>query len=281
MKLATYKERDRCGWGVVEGDHIFRLSSANEPQFASIKTFLEQGKLSDLHRALDSADTIPLSDTALTAPIPDTRLLLGIGFNYESHAEDMGREIPDFPVTFVKSPSALTGPGGDICHDGLSDTLDYEGELGLVIGRTCRNVKRQAAREHVAGALVLNDLSLREYVVPNRFTLAKSGDGFAPMGPWMTTVDEIDDLGELRIRTWVNGELRQDASTSDMIFAWDEIIEIVSRFLTLQPGDIILTGSPPGSGVSFDPPKYLQGGDRIRVQIDGLGEIENQVTSSK
>ena len=279
MKLATFKVGNCHHWGIVTGDEVLDVSQAAGSVFPTLRSFLEQSAVDDaqLQRTADLAESRPLSSVELIAPIPDSRLLLGIGFNYASHAEDMGRETPDFPVTFVKSPSALTGPYGDIYHSGISDTLDYEGELGLVVGRTCRNVKRAEARDYLAGALVLNDLSLREYVVPNRFTLAKSGDGFAPMGPWMTTVDEIPDLGNLQIKTWVNGELRQDANTSDMIFAWDEIVETISRFLTLQPGDIILTGSPQGSGIAFDPPKYLQAGDRIRVEIDDLGVIENEV----
>ncbi len=233
-----------------------------------------------LARALAGAPRLALAHVELLAPLPAPRHFFAAGLNYADHAREMGVPPPKLPRLFVKLPGTIQRPYGPILHPGHSDTLDYEGELGLVIGRRCRDVPRERAREVIAGWLVVDDLSLREFVNPDTLVVAKGCDTFAPLGPWLTTADEVPDPRRLRIRTWVDGELRQDGSTAELIHGPEELVAWCSRGITLEPGDLITTGSPPGSGHGMRPPRYLRPGQVVRVEIDGLGAIENRVEAA-
>ena len=222
-------------------------------------------------------EPIPLAEVTLLAPLRPGKLI-GIGLNFRDHAAETGTTPPPEPLLFAKLPSAVTGPAGPVRRPPYTTELDYEGELAVVVGRTARDVPRERALEHVFGYAVVDDVSARDRQREEpQWVRAKGGDGFAPLGPWITTADEVPDPQALRIRTWVNGELRQDGRTRDMVFTVAELIAYCSSSFTLEPGDVILTGTPAGVGAGRRPPEFLEPGDRVRVEIDGLGAIEHDV----
>ncbi|HEY0746004.1 MAG TPA: fumarylacetoacetate hydrolase family protein [Steroidobacteraceae bacterium] len=231
-----------------------------------------------LNAATAVAPRLALKDVTLLAPIESPRHFFAAGLNYADHAKEMGIALPTQPRLFIKLPGTIASPFGSVRHPGFSDTLDYEGELALVVGRTCRDVAEKEARQYIGGFMIANDLSLRALVNQDTLVLGKGCDGFAPQGPWLTTPEEVPDPRALRIRTWVNGELRQDGSTRELIYGPEALLAWCSRGITLSPGDIISTGSPPGSGHGMKPSRYLQPGDRIRIEIELLGAIENIIT---
>jgi 2-keto-4-pentenoate hydratase/2-oxohepta-3-ene-1,7-dioic acid hydratase in catechol pathway len=185
---------------------------------------------------------------------------------------------PEFPVFFNKQTTCVTGPGDPIHVPRVSALVDYEGELGIVIGRRCRHVPAARAHEVIAGYTVVNDVTVRDWQFKSpTMTIGKSFDTHGPTGPWVVTADEIADPQDLRLRTWVNDELLQDASTKEMVFDCAQQIETLSTAFTLEPGDIIATGTPAGVGIVRNPPVFLQPGDTVRIEIDGIGVLENPV----
>ena len=224
-----------------------------------------------------TGDPFPLDGAEFLAPLsPGT--IFGIGLNYRAHAAETGAEPPPEPHVFVKLASSATAPGGPVVRPSYTDELDYEGELAVVVGRAAKDVVARDALGVVAGYAVMNDVSARDRQRSEpRWIRAKGGDTFAPFGPWITSADEVPDPQALRIRTWVNDELRQDGDTGDMVFGVAALIEYCSHSFTLRPGDVIATGTPAGVGIGFDPPRFLAPGDRVRIAIDGLGEIEQRV----
>lgn len=210
----------------------------------------------------------PLSEVALLAPVPEPPTIYAIGMNYASHIAEMGGEPPEAPVVFVKVRGSAAPPGGPIRCPKVVRRLDYEGELVIVIG----------AGGRIAGYCIADDVTARDLQRREpQWTRAKGADTFCPFGPWVTTADEVTDPGNLQLRTWVNGDLRQDANTCDLVFGCDELVQFIGQTCTLVPGDLILTGTPSGVGMGLDPPQYLQPGDRIRIEIERLGVIEHQV----
>ena len=210
----------------------------------------------------------PLEDVELLAPVPAPRAIYGIGLNYASHAAETGAEPPPQPIVFTKVPGAVAPPGGPIRCPEVVRRLDYEGELVVVIG----------ANGQIGGYCVADDVSARDLQGREpQWTRAKGADTFCPYGPWITTPDEVPDPGDLRLRTWVNGELRQDARTSDLIFGCQQLVDFIAETCTLEPGDLILTGTPSGVGIGLDPKQFLSSGDVVRIEIEGLGSIEHAV----
>jgi 2-keto-4-pentenoate hydratase/2-oxohepta-3-ene-1,7-dioic acid hydratase in catechol pathway len=214
------------------------------------------------------ADSWPLAEVTQLAPVPDPGTVYAIGLNYAKHIEETGGQRPEFPIVFVKVRGSVAPPGGPIRCPPVVRRLDYEGELTIVMGRD-----GQIAGFCIADDVTARDLQGRE----PQWTRAKGADTFCPVGPWVTTADEIDDPHQLGLRTWVNGELRQDSNTSDLIFGCQQLVEFIGQTCTLQPGDLILTGTPSGVGMGMDPPRFLKAGDRVRIAIDQLGEIEHSV----
>jgi 2-keto-4-pentenoate hydratase/2-oxohepta-3-ene-1,7-dioic acid hydratase in catechol pathway len=228
--------------------------------------------------ALDGADRWPLAEVTLLAPIRRPPKFLAIGLNYRDHIEEGGRPVPEFPVVFNKQSTCVNDPFADVPIPAAApDHVDYEGELGLVIGRECRAVSRADAASVVAGYLVVDDVSVRDWQGKSpTMTLGKSWDGHGPTGPWLVTADEIGDPHGLEMRTWVNDELRQSTTTDQMVFdCWDQI-ETISTVCTLEPGDIIATGTSSGVAAYFDPPKFLKHGDVVRIEIERIGVIEHR-----
>lgn len=210
----------------------------------------------------------PLTAVTLLAPIPDPGTAYAIGLNYAKHVEESGATAPAKPLVFVKVRGSITAPGGPIVCPSVVTELDYEGELTIVIGRDGK----------IAGFCIADDVSARDLQsTENQWTRGKGADTFCPYGPWITTVDEIPSGDDLHLQTWVNGELRQDSRTSDLIFDCQTLVDFIAETNTLAPGDLILTGTPSGVGLGFEPPKYLSSGDVIKIRIEGLGEIEHSV----
>jgi acylpyruvate hydrolase len=208
-----------------------------------------------------------LEDAELLEPLRP-RAIFGIGLNYMAHAREQGKQPPEVPIVFMKLPSSAAAPGAPVRCPAVVRRLDYEGELAVVMG-----ADGQVAGYAVADDVTARDLQGRE----QQWTRAKGFDGSCPFGPWVTTADEIADPQDLALRTWVNGELRQDARTSDLIFGIADLIAFLRETCTLAPGDLILTGTPSGVGMALDPPRFLQTGDVVRIEIEGLGAIEHRV----
>jgi 2-keto-4-pentenoate hydratase/2-oxohepta-3-ene-1,7-dioic acid hydratase in catechol pathway len=218
---------------------------------------------------------VPLDDVELLAPLTPGKLI-GVGLNYRDHAAETGAELPREPLLFAKLTTSVTAPRGDVVRPAYTEELDYEGELAVVIGRRARGVGADAALDHVFGYAVMNDVTARDRQrAEPQWVRAKGGDTFAPFGPWVTTGDEVPDPQALAIRTTVNGELRQDGSTADMVFPVAALVAWCSASFTLEPGDVITTGTPAGVGVARG--AFLAPGDRVRVEIEGLGALDNTV----
>ncbi len=282
MKLCTFSQAGVLRVGAVVGDELVDLASAAPELPRELASLLAAGPAA-LERARAAAASarqrIPLSEVALAAPIPRPPKFLAIGLNYADHVAEAGLETPKLPTVFNKQSTCVVGPSDPVHLPRVSSALDYEGELGFVIGRRCRHVPRARAHEVIAGYLVVDDVTVRDWQlrVPT-WTMGKSFDTHGPIGPWLTTADEIDPSG-LRLRTWVNGELRQDSSTKHLIFDCAAIVEHLSTAFTLEPGDVIATGTPGGVGITLKPPRLLKAGDRVRIEIEGLGALENPIVA--
>lgn len=260
MKLATFEAPGHSSAlsGFIQDDRVIAFGGEN-----GVKEALDAGRVPG-----PSGGSWPLHDIRLLAPIPEPGTIYAIGLNYADHIAEMGGTAPEQPVVFVKVRGSVAAPGGPIvCPDAVR-RLDYEGEMAIVIG----------ADGEIGGFCVADDVSARDLQKREpQWTRAKGADTFCPFGPWVTTADEVADPGNLGLRTWVNDELRQDSNTSNLIFGCDELVAFIAQTCTLRPGDLILTGTPNGVGQAQDPPRFLQSGDRVRIAIDGLGEIEHPV----
>jgi 2-keto-4-pentenoate hydratase/2-oxohepta-3-ene-1,7-dioic acid hydratase in catechol pathway len=260
VKLATFRatEPDHPLAGEVVGDRIV----AFRDQSTTVRDILAG------ESAERGPDWWPLSEVTLLAPVLNPRAIYAIGLNYAKHIEETGGRVPEQPIVFVKVLGSVAPPGGPIRSPPVVRRLDYEGELTIVIG----------AGGRIGGYCVADDVSARDLQGREpQWTRAKGADTFCPFGPWITTADEIPDPGSLRLRTWVNDDLRQDSNTSDMIFGCQELVDFIAQTCTLMPGDLILTGTPSGVGMGLDPPQFLQSGDVVRIEIEQLGTIEHAV----
>lgn len=227
-------------------------------------------RLASGDRAPAAGPARPLADVALLAPVPRPGAIYGVGLNYAAHAAETGGEPPPQPIVFTKVPNASAPPGGPVVCPRVVRRLDYEVELAVVIG----------AGGAVGGYAVADDVSARDLQRREpQWTRAKGADTFCPWGPWITTPDEVTDPEDLRITSHVNGELRQDSRTSDLIFGIEALVAFLSETCTLDPGDLILTGTPSGVGMAMDPPQFLQDGDVVRCEIEGLGAIEHPIAA--
>ena len=260
MKLATFTVpgSDEPRSGLVEGDRVRSFGGRD-----GVGEVLASGRA-----PTPDGGEWALNDVTLLAPVPHPGTVYAIGLNYAKHVEETGGTKPDQPIVFVKVAGSVAPPGGPIRCPEVVKRLDYEGELTIVIG----------AGGQIGGYCVADDVSARDLQRREpQWTRAKGADTFCPYGPWITTADEVPDPGNLRLRTWVNGELRQDSSTADLIFSCDELVAFIAQTCTLQPGDLILTGTPNGVGAAMDPPAWLESDDTVRIAIESLGEIEHRV----
>ena len=280
MRIATFEQDGVCRVGIVHDDGIVDLSRVAPNLPSTTLGLLEAGPaaLRDAAAAADGAERLPLEKVTLQAPIARPPKFFGVGLNYADHVAESGLERPKHPTIFNKQSTCVTGPGSPIQRPRVSTALDYEGELGFVIGRRCRHVARDDAREVIAGYVVVNDVSVRDWQlrVPT-WTMGKSFDTHGPMGPWLVTPDELPDPHALRLRTWVNGELRQESNTKQLIFDCFTLVEHLSTAFTLEPGDVVATGTPGGVGMAMKPPRLLVPGDVVKIEIEGIGALENPV----
>lgn len=289
MRLATYRHQNRRAVGRLSADgqalEAFELGPEEERR--GVLSLVERLAAGSALPATGPA--IPLAQVTLEAPLPRPRRnIFCVGKNYYEHAHEFARSgfdssaasgaVPDAPIIFSKVPECVTGPATPILIDPqASEAVDYEAELAVVIGKGGRGISRARALDHVFGYTIVNDVTARDLQGRHKqWLIGKSQDSFCPMGPWLVTADEID-LADTAVRCWVNGELRQDANTKALIFDVPTLIETLSRGLTLLPGDIIATGTPAGVGIGFNPPKYLRPGDVVRIEIGGIGVLENPV----
>jgi 2-keto-4-pentenoate hydratase/2-oxohepta-3-ene-1,7-dioic acid hydratase in catechol pathway len=281
MKLARYTVDGATQIGVIHGGRVIPVAALLSAAPATIREVLAAGPalLQALAAALPAAKAgRALADVRLEAPIPDASKYLAIGMNYQDHADEAaaaGINIPKNQLWFNKQVSCITGPYDAVRKPRVSQKMDYEAELGVVIGKRCRNVSESDARRVVGGYFVSNDLTARDWQFASpTYTLGKSFDSHGPIGPWITTADEIEDPHALQMRLWVNGELRQSSITKMIHSIWQQIHHL-SQVMTLEPGDLIATGTSAGVGIAMG--KFLQPGDVVKVEIEQLGHIENAV----
>lgn len=226
-----------------------------------------------------SGERTPLSGLRLRAPVPHPGKIFGVGLNYRDHAKETGQPVPEVPILFAKFANSVIGPGEPIVVPAATRRPDYEAELGVVIGSTAREVSVDDALDHVAGYLCCNDVSARDLQLStSQWTQGKAIDTFLPCGPWLVTSDEVPDPQALAIRCILNGEVMQDSSTAQMVFGVAELVSFISQTCTLEPGDLIATGTPPGVGFARTPPVWLKDGDEVTIEIDGLGALTNPVS---
>ena len=280
MKLATFTHQGATRIGVVVGNEVVDLAAAAAELPREMEAFLAAGPsaLERARGAVRGGARIPIEALKLEAPCLRPRKFLAIGLNYADHIAETGRPAPEFPVFFNKQTTCVHGPYDPIWMPRVSDKLDYEGELAFVIGRRCRHVPKARAHEVIAGYLICNDVSVRDWQqrAPT-MTLGKSFDTHGPLGPWLVTPDELGDPHGLDLETTVDGERRQKSNTVNLVFNCFDQIETLSTAFTLEPGDVISTGTCGGVGVAMNPRGYLKVGQRVRVTISGLGQIENLV----
>lgn len=280
MRLATFTHRGHTRVGMVDGDGVIDTAAAGGiPRDMPGVLAGGQGVRKTLEAlAASAAPRIPLAELKLEAPVLQPRKFLAIGLNYGEHIAETGLERPAFPTFFNKQVSCVNGPYDPIHRPRVSEKLDYEGELGFVIARRCRHVPRERAEDVIGGYLIVNDVSVRDWQAQApTMTLGKSFDTHGPIGPWIVTADELGDPLALEIQTWVNDERRQCFGTAEMLFTPADMVAVLSTAFTLEPGDIISTGTGSGVGVKMKPRGYLKAGDTVRVSISGIGELANPV----
>lgn len=278
MKLAAFSQGGSAHLGVVDGSRVRELTFGSR-QPVDMIALLSDPQLRQKAVAQCAGPEFELAAVRLEAPVARPRKFLGLGASYRAHAAEMQRPTGagQGQIWFNKQVTSVNAPYGDVHLPLGTDTLDYEGELALVIGRSGRRVKGAAAAALIAGFTICNDFSVREWQRRSpTHTLGKSFDTHGPIGPWIVTADELDAT-HLELRTWVNGELRQHGNTRDLLWTFSEMIEELTFAFTLEPGDILTTGTPAGVGAGRAPPSFLTAGDVVRVEIEGIGRIENRV----
>ena len=278
MKLVTFSHQGATRIGFVAGEEVVDLAAAAPDLPQEMSAFLAAGANALEQARSTSGPRLPLASVKLEAPVLRPPKFLAIGLNYADHVAESGIEKPKHPVVFNKQSTCVTGPYDPIHSPRASQALDYEGELAFVIGRRSRHVPKERAHEVIAGYLVCNDVSTRDWQFrAQTMTLGKSFDTHGPLGPWIVTPDEVGDPHSLGLRTWVNGELRQESNTKHLIYDCFDQVETLSTVCTLEPGDVISTGTPAGVGMAMDPRSRLEPGDVVRVEIERIGWIENPV----
>jgi len=287
VRLVNFElEGERC-LGALDGEAVVDLSDSGLPN--DTIDLIAQWDRSKAEHAVGQGSRLPVAEVRLLAPLAPRKNIVAVGRNYRDHAKEFSdsgfdasekQMIPEHPVIFTKAPTSVIGPDESIVlANDPTGTTDYEGEMAVVIGRSARHISPEGAMDHVFGWTIVNDVTARELQKRHvQWFVGKSPDTFCPIGPVITTVDELPDIGASWLRTTVNGELRQEAPISDLIFDVPTLIATLSSVLTLEPGDLIATGTGQGVGIGFDPPRYLKAGDVVEISIDGIGTLRNPVT---
>lgn len=281
MKIATFESDGRISYGVVKNDGIVDAGSHFSGRFPDVRGLISARALDELEQlARQTPANLKLSEIRLLKPIPNPGKILCVGVNYPDRAAEYkdNAEQPKYPSIFVRFPASLVASEEAIVRPPESTQLDYEGEVALIVGRRGRRVRESDALGHVAGYTICNEGTIRDWLRHGKFnvTPGKNFERTGAVGPWVVTADEIG-AQPMRIITRVNGEIRQDDTTDRMIFSIPFLISYISHFCTLEPGDILITGTPTGAGARFDPPRYLVPGDVVEVQVPGIGTLRNRV----
>ena len=281
MKLCTFTHGRRTRIGVVVGELVIDLPAVDPELPSDMISFLAAGDeaMARAEEAQTNPDvSFPVADVVLEAPVPRPGKILAIGLNYADHVAETGGTAPSVQMWFNKQTTATNRPYGSINKPAVSDTLDYEGELAFVIGKRAKHVPKERAAEVIAGYCCGNDVSVRDWQAASRtMQIGKSFDTHAPFGPWIVTADEVEDPHNLGIRTVVNDEVRQNSNTEHLIFNCFEQVEHLTKSFTLEPGDVIFTGTSSGVAAAMRPPKWLKAGDEVRIEIEKVGYIEHTV----
>ena len=279
MKLVNFLFKGEKNVGALLEDGVCSFKSISDKYPMSMLEFIEQiDKLSpEVSKFIDSnPEVIPLSEIEFLPVIERPGKVLAVGLNYKDHAKETGMDLPEVPMIFTKQSTSVLGHQGEIHKPKVSDAVDYEGEMAFVIGKKCRHVSKEDALEVIAGVTICNDVSVRDWQIASpTFTMGKSFDTHCPIGPYIVTMDEISDIHNLKIKTYVNDELRQDSCTDQLIFDCFDLIEHITKAFTLEPGDIIATGTSSGVGVILG--KYLVPNDVVRIELENVGTLENKV----
>lgn len=279
MRLITFQAAGEAPQpGAIQGEHVVRLATAGFPDVLSIIQAGSEGRRRVEEALAQPApgNAVPLAGVRLLAPIARPPKIICIGLNYRDHAAETKSEIPKTPIIFTKYGNTVTGPGAPIVLPKNSVKPDYEAEFAFVIGPGGRHIPAAKWREHVFGYLCFNDVSARDFqLATSQWTIGKTFDTFAPMGPWLTTADEIADPHNLDIQLSINGEVLQKSNTRNLIFGIPELIEYLSSVMTLEPGDVVATGTPAGVGLGRHPHRWLRPGEEVVVEIEGLGALKN------
>ena len=281
MKLVTFVHNGSTRIGALVGaDRVVDFSQADPSLPGDMIGLLRGGEaaLAAARQAAGSSQTIALADVKLLAPVPHPDKIICIGLNYSDHAAETGQPIPKFPIVFSKYSNTVIATGENIVLPRVSNEVDYEAELGFVIGKTARHVSAANALEYIAGYMPINDVSARDYQTRiSQWTMGKTFDTFAPMGPALVTSDEVGDPGNLAINLTINGETLQNSNTNKLIFGVPQLVEALTEVMTLQPGDVVSTGTPPGVGMARNPKRYMRPGDVVNITIEKLGTLSNPV----
>lgn len=269
MKLVTFTHDNRTQLGELDGDKVYILAGPDTMRMSDVlRRGITPNRLNQ---------SFPLAEVTLNAPLHPGKII-AIGLNYAKHAAETGAALPSAPIIFAKFPSSVIGPGEAITWSkSITNQVDWEVELGVVIGKKARNVTEEDSLKHVYGYTVGNDVSARDLQIriDRQWTRGKSLDTFCPLGPCIVTRSAIPDPGKLNLKTVLNGKVVQDSNTEDLIFNVPQLISYCSRMFTLEPGDVILTGTPSGVGEGMKPPQYLKNGDQVTVSVEGIGEMTN------
>jgi 2-keto-4-pentenoate hydratase/2-oxohepta-3-ene-1,7-dioic acid hydratase in catechol pathway len=281
MRLVSFGSPGSERTGVLRGNTVIDLETLGWSLPGGIRSLLAGGHLDDVRRRLREASEsagVPLTDVRLGPPVPDAGKVICVGLNYVDHAAEQGKTLPETPLLFAKASTALAGPNDDVVIPVGITHVDYEAELAFMVGPGGRDIPRERAIEHVAGYLILNDVSARKLQrSEGQWFRAKSMDTFAPCGPALVTADEVTDPHALDISLELNGEVRQRSNTGNLHCRVDFLVSYLSHTMTLEAGDIVSTGTPGGVGVYSDPPVFLKDGDVMVTRIQGLGELRNRV----
>ena len=278
MRLASFRHGDGASWGVVEGDAVADVGAVLRDRFPDLKSAIAADALAAAGEAAGRARRLPLAEIAWLPVIPNPDKILCVGLNYEMHRQETGRAEVENPTIFGRFANSQIGHDADLIRPRVSTDFDYEGELALIIGRPGRYIEKADSFAHVAGYACYNEGSVRDFQRhTHQFTPGKNFPGTGAFGPWMMTPDELGDLPALRLQTRLNGEVVQDARLGEMIFDIPTQIAYCSRFTRLEPGDVIVTGTPGGVGAKRKPPLWMKPGDVVEVEIDRLGLLRNTV----
>ncbi|MCW5772196.1 MAG: fumarylacetoacetate hydrolase family protein [Rhodospirillaceae bacterium] len=282
MKLLTYRAAGKVSYGALLPGGIVDLGARFGVRFPTLRDAIAAGALGELAAAQrGAAPDLALADAQLMLPIPNPEKIICVGVNYANRNEEYkdGTERPKYPSLFYRAPRSFAAHGETLWRPAESQQLDYEGEIAIVIGKPGRRIPREAAVSHIAGFTCLNEGTIRDWLRHGKFnvTQGKNFERTGAIGPWMATPDEMGPLDRLRVTTRVNGEVRQDDTVENIIFGFDYLLNYISTFTTLVPGDVIATGTPVGAGARFDPPRWLKPGDTVEVEVPGVGVLSNTV----